>query len=278
MVDIVHSIQECPREFVALFPKHLHTPRGIKLLLVVIVGVDKDCRLKCDVDTLTIIHRFFSDHLPNGPSIPPQSVSFGFGWMNCDPFDATLVGGSQDHCLSIESYCPRRNRIALLYFCCKRPMLRNGGIILNETLLNCSIATFHFLPLIRHFHLVAEMDQVATSQHHLRSCALLPSCTTFLRLLRPILCFASKMFHLALESSQVLVVHWHGLEFSVLVKNWLCIVQRVHKLVLHPCRVARLLFVLVPLLFRNGVFKKPPHAAPKCLFSNNLPQSQIIPV
>jgi hypothetical protein len=131
---------------------------------------------------------------------------------------------------------------------------------------------------IRHFHLVVEMDQVATVQHHFRSCTLLPSCTTFLRLLRPILRFAAKMFHLALESSQLLVVHWHGLEFSVLVKNWLCIVQRVHKLVLHPCGVARLPFVLVSLLSRNGIFKKPPHAAPKHLFSNDLLQRQIIPV
>jgi hypothetical protein len=133
---------------VALLPKHLHTPRGIKLLLVVIVGVNKDRCLKYDVDTLTIIQRFISDHLPNGPSIPSQSVSFRFGWMKCNPFDAALVGGSQGHCLSIESYCPRRNQIALLCLCHKCPVLRNGGVILNETLLNCSIATFHFLPLI----------------------------------------------------------------------------------------------------------------------------------
>jgi hypothetical protein len=171
------------------------------------------------VDTLAIIQRFLSDHLPNGPSIPPQSVSFRFGWMNCDLFDAALVGGSQGHCLSIESYCPCRNRIALLYLCRKRLVLRNGGVILNETLLNCSIATFHFLPLIRHFHLIAEMDQVVTSQHHFRRCTLLPSCTTFLRLLRIILRFAAKCFHLVLESSQLLVVHWYGLEFPVLVKN-----------------------------------------------------------
>jgi hypothetical protein len=255
MVDIVHSIQECPRQFMALLPKLLHTPRGIKLLLVVIVGVNKDRRLKCDVDTLTIIQRFFSDHVPNGPSIPPQSVFFRFGWMNCDPFDVALVCGLQGHCLSIESYCPRRNRIALLCLCRKRPVLRNGGVILNEILLNCSVATFHFLPLIRHFHLVVEMDQVATLQHHFRSCTLLPSCTTFLRLLRPILRFAAKMFYLALENSQLLVVHWHGLEFPVLVKNWLCIVQRIHKLVLHPRGVARLLLILVPLLSRNGIFK-----------------------
>jgi hypothetical protein len=180
MVDIVHSIQECPHQFVALLPKHLHMPRGIKRLLVVIVGVDKDCCLKCDVDTLTIIQRFVSDHLPNGPSILPQSVFFRFGWMNCNPFDAALVGGSQCHCLSIELYCPRRNRIALLYLCRKRLVLWNGGVILNEILLNCSIATFHFLPLIQHFHLVVEMDQAATLQHHFRSCALLPNCTTFL--------------------------------------------------------------------------------------------------
>ena len=55
MVDIVYSIQECLRQFVAILPKHLHMPRGIKLLLVVIVEVDKDRRLKYDVDTLTII-------------------------------------------------------------------------------------------------------------------------------------------------------------------------------------------------------------------------------
>jgi hypothetical protein len=274
MVDIVHSIQECPYQFVALLPKYLHTPRGIKLLLVVIVGVNKDHRLKCDVDTLTIIQRFLSDHLPNGPSIPPQSVSFRFGWMNCDPFDATLVCGSQGHCLSIEAYCLRRNRIALLCLCRKRLVLRNGGVILNEILLNCSIATFHFLPLIRHFHLVVEMDQVATSQHHFHSCTLLPSCTTFLRLLRPILRFAAKMFHLALESSQLLVVHRHGLEFHVFVKNWLCVVQRVHKLVLHPCGVARLPFVLVPLLSRNGIFKKPLHAPLNASFPTTSPNAK----
>jgi hypothetical protein len=158
MVDIVHSIQECPHQFVVLLPKHLHTLRDIKLLLVVIVGVNKDRRLKCDVDTLSIIQRFISDHLPNGPSIPPQSVSFRFGWMNCNPFEAALVGGSQGHCLSVESYCPCRNRIALLCLCRKCPVLRNGNVILNETVLNCSIATFHFLPLIRHFYLVVEMD------------------------------------------------------------------------------------------------------------------------
>jgi hypothetical protein len=126
-------------------------PRGIKLLLVVIVGVDKDRCLKCDVDTLTIIQHFLSDHVPNGPSIPPQSVSFRFGWMNCNPFDAAFVGGSQGHCLSIELYYLHHNRIALLCLCRKRLVLWNGGVILNETLLNCSIATFHFLPLIRHF-------------------------------------------------------------------------------------------------------------------------------
>jgi hypothetical protein len=202
MVDIVHGVQECPRQFVAVLPEHLHTPRDIKLLLVLIVGVDKDRRLKCDVDTLAIIQRFISDHLPNGPSIPPQSVSFRFGWMNCDPFDAALMGGSQGRCLSVELYSLCGNQIALLYLCRKHPMLRNGGVILNETLLNCSIATFHFLPLIRHFHLVVEMDQVATSQHHFRRCAMLPSCTTFLRLLRPILRFAAKNFDLDLKSSQ----------------------------------------------------------------------------
>jgi hypothetical protein len=178
--------------------------------------------LKCDGDTLTIIQRFLSDHLPNGPSILPQSVSFRFGWMNCNPFDAALVGGSQGHCLSIESYCPRRNRIALLCLCRKRPVLQNGGVILNETLLNCSIATFHFLPLIRHFHFVVEMDQVATSQHHFRSCTLLPSCTTFLRLLGPILRYVAKMFHLVPESSQLLVVHWHRLKFLVPINRVVC--------------------------------------------------------
>jgi hypothetical protein len=148
MVDVVHSIQECPHQFVALLPKHLHTPRGIKLFLVVIVGVNKDRRLKCDVDTLVIILRFISHHLTNGPSILPQSVSFRFGWMNCDPFDAALVGGSQGHCLSIESYSLYHRRIALLCLCHKCLVLRNGGVILNEILLNCSIATFLFLPLI----------------------------------------------------------------------------------------------------------------------------------
>jgi hypothetical protein len=278
MVDVVYSIQECPCQFVAFLSKHLHTHRGIKLLLVVIVGVNKDCPLKYDVDTLAIIQRFISHHLPNGPSIPPQSVSFRFGWMNCDPFDAALVGASQGHCLSVEPYSLRRKRITLLCLCHKCPGLRNGEIILNETLLNCSIATFHFLPLIRHFHLIAEMDQVATSQHHFRRCALLPMYTTFLRLLRPIFCFAAKNFYLVPESSQLIVVHWHCLEIDVPVKNWLCVVHCVHKLVLHPFGIAKLPFVLVPLVSRNGFFKKPPHAAQKRLFSNDLPQSQITPV
>jgi hypothetical protein len=141
--------------------------------------------------------------------------------MNCDPFDAALVGGSQGHCLNIESYCPHCNQIALLYLCCKRPVLRNGGVILNETLLNCSIATFYLLPLIRHFHLVAEMDQVATSQHHFHSYTLLPSCTTFLRLLGPILRYVGKIIHLVSESSQLLVVNWHRLKFPIPIKNWL---------------------------------------------------------
>ena len=144
-------------------PKHLHTPRGIQLLLIVIVGIDKDCCLKCDVDTLTIIQHFIFDHLLNGPSVPPQSVSFQFDWMNCHPFDVALVGRSQGHCLSIEPYYLYRNCIAFLCLSCKCPVFRNGGIILNETLLNCPIATFHFLSLIRHFHLVAKLDQVATS-------------------------------------------------------------------------------------------------------------------
>jgi hypothetical protein len=65
------------------------------------------------------------------------------------------------------------------------------------------------------------MDQVATSQHHFRSCTLLPSCTTFLRLFGPILRYVAKMFHLGPENSQLLIVHWHRLKFDVLVKNWL---------------------------------------------------------
>jgi hypothetical protein len=158
MVDVVHSIQECPRQFVALLSKHLHTPLGIKLLLVVIVGVNKERCLKCDVDTLTIILCFISHHLPNGPSIPPRSVSFRFGWMNYDPFDATLVGRSQGHCFNVEPYSLRRRRIAFLCLCRKRPVLQNGGVILNETLLNCFVATFLSLPLIRHFHFLVEMD------------------------------------------------------------------------------------------------------------------------
>jgi hypothetical protein len=148
MVDIVHSIQEYPCQFVALLPKHLYTPRGIKLLLVVIVGVDKERCLKCDVDTLAIKLRLISHHLLNGPSIPPQTISFQFGWMNCDPFDAALMGRSQGHRLCIKPYFLRCKYIALLYLCCKCPILRNGGIILNIILLNCSVATFLLLPLI----------------------------------------------------------------------------------------------------------------------------------
>jgi hypothetical protein len=94
----------------AFLPKHLHTPRGIMLLLVVIVGVDKERCLKCDVDTLAIILRFISHHLPNGPSISLQSVSFRFGWMNYDPFDAALVGARPSpQCWTIlyvpQAYC-----------------------------------------------------------------------------------------------------------------------------------------------------------------------------
>jgi hypothetical protein len=212
----------------ALLPKHLHTPRGIKLLLVVIVGVDKECCLKCDVDTLAIILLFITDHLPNGPSIPPQSVSFRFGWMNCDPFDAVLVGRSQGHHFNIEPYSLRRRRIILLCLCRKRSVLQNCGVIFNKTLLNCSLATFLPLSLIRHFYLVVEMDQVATSQQCFRRCALLPMCTTFLRLLRPILCFVAKIIYFVSESSQFFLAHWHLLEFHVLVKNRRCIVQHVY--------------------------------------------------
>ena len=145
-MDIVHSIQERPCQFVALLLKHLHTHRGLKLLLLIIVGIDKERHLKYDVDTLTIIQRFISDHLLNGPSIPPQSVSFIFGWMNCDPFNTALLGRSQGHCLSVEPYCQCHSRIALLYLCCNRLVPRNGGLIFNETLLNCSIALFIFFP------------------------------------------------------------------------------------------------------------------------------------
>jgi hypothetical protein len=201
MVDVVHNIKECPRQFVALLPKHLHTPRGINLLLVVIVGINKDRCLKSDVDTLAIILCFISHHLPNGPSIPPQSVYFRFNWMNYNPFDVALVGGSQGHRLNIEPYSLRRKRIALLYLYCKCPMLWNGRVILNEILLNCFVATFFSLPLILHFHLLVEMDQVPTSQQHFHRCALLPMCTIFLRLLRPILRYVAKILYFVLESS-----------------------------------------------------------------------------
>jgi hypothetical protein len=129
MVDIVHSIQECPHQFVALLPKHLHTPRGIKLILVVISGVDQDHCLKCDVDTLAIKPLLIFHHLPNGSSIPPQIVSFRFDWINCDPFDAALVGRLQGHRLGVELYFLRRWYIALLCLCCKCQVLGNGGII-----------------------------------------------------------------------------------------------------------------------------------------------------
>src|SRR5450759_4258617 len=104
MVDIVHSIHERPRQFVALLSKYLHTVCGLQLLLVVILGKGNERRMKCGLDILTIKGRFVFEHLPNGPSIPPQRVSFIFLRMNCDPFDAALVGRSQGHCLSVESY------------------------------------------------------------------------------------------------------------------------------------------------------------------------------
>jgi hypothetical protein len=262
---------------VALLPKHLHTPRGIKLILVVINGVDKDRHLKCDVHTLAIIQRFIYDHLLNGPSILPQSESFRFGWMNCDPFDAALIGGSQGHRLNVEKYSLRRRRIPLLCLCRKRLVLLNGSVILNEILLNCSLATFLFLPLIRHFHLVVEMDQAATLQHQFRRCALLPMYTTFLRLLRPILHYVenlSTLFWKAANSSLFIGTVWSFLYLS----RTGYVVQRVLKLVLHPFGVAKLPFVLIPLVSRNGIFKKPPHMAQKRLFSNSLLQSQKISV
>ena len=210
MVDIIHSIKECPHQFVALLPKYLHKPCSIKLLLVVIIGVNKECCLKCDVDTLVIIKRFISHHLSNGPSILLQSVSFRFGWMNCNPFDAALVGGSQGHRLNVEPYSLCCKQIALLCLCRKRSIFWNGKVILNETLLNCFVATFlSLLPLIQYFHLVVEMDQVATSQHNFRRCALLPMCSTFLRHLRPILRFVAKIICFVPESSEFFLVHWH---------------------------------------------------------------------
>ena len=148
MVDVIHSIQECPCQFVALLPKHFHKLGGIKLFLVVIIGVDKECCLKYDVDTLVIKLCLISHHLLNGPSILLQTISFRFGWMNCNPFAATLVRGSQGHFLCVESYFLLHRHITLLYLCHKRLVLWNGGVTLNETLLNCSIATLISLPLI----------------------------------------------------------------------------------------------------------------------------------
>jgi hypothetical protein len=130
--------------------------------LVNISRLNQDHCLKYDVDILVIKLLFISHHLPNDSPIPPESVSFRFGWMNYETFDTALVSGPQGHCLGVEPYFPHHYYITLLSLRCKFPMFGNGGVTLDEALLNFSVATKFWLPHICHFHTLVEIDQVTT--------------------------------------------------------------------------------------------------------------------
>jgi hypothetical protein len=56
-------------------------------------------------------------------------------------------------------------------------MLGNGGASFHTVLPNISIATAINLLHINHFHVLLEVDQVATLEHHLYWSALLPMCS-----------------------------------------------------------------------------------------------------
>jgi hypothetical protein len=99
-VDIVYSIQQCPSQFVALLLKQLNKPHQFKHVMIFIPGVCFDHLAKYDVNILTI------QQLSNGSPIPLESVSFRFGWMNCNPLDATVMWRSQSHGLGIEPHLP----------------------------------------------------------------------------------------------------------------------------------------------------------------------------
>jgi hypothetical protein len=105
-VDIVYSIQQCPSQFVALLLKQLNKPHQFKHVMIFIPGVCFDHLAKYDVNILTIELPLIIQHLSNGSPIPLESVSFRFGWMNCNPLDATVMWRSQSHGLGIEPHLP----------------------------------------------------------------------------------------------------------------------------------------------------------------------------
>jgi hypothetical protein len=117
-------------------------------LLIIIIEICQDHCSKCNVNIVTIEPPLIVQHLSNGFSIPPKSISFKFGWMNCNPFNATLVCGTQGHSLGIELHFLHCFRVTLLCLCSKFSMPRNGRVILDEALLNFSVATTLWLPYI----------------------------------------------------------------------------------------------------------------------------------
>jgi hypothetical protein len=174
MVDIVHSIQQCLSQFVVLLSKQFHTSCHFNHLLVIIIGVCQDHYSKCDVNILVIELPLRIQYLPNGSPIPPKSVSFRFGWMNCNPFDIAIVCGLQGHSLGIEPHFLQYFCLILLNLCNKFLMPGNGRVTFDGALPNISVATTLWLPQVHHFYSLPKVDQVATLQHHFCWSALLP--------------------------------------------------------------------------------------------------------
>jgi hypothetical protein len=87
----------------------------------------------------------------------------------------------QPSCVNCKAIALALNRIfcrfcvTLLCLCSKFPMLWNGGITLDEALLNISVTTTFWLSHIYQFHVLLEVYQVAASQQLFCLRALLPT-------------------------------------------------------------------------------------------------------
>jgi hypothetical protein len=131
-------------------------------LLVIIIGVCQDHLMKCDVNIFKIESALHVQHLPSGSSISPESVSFRFRWMNCNSLDVVVVCRLQGHSLGIELHFLHCFILTLPYFCSKFQMPGNGRVTLDAALSNISVATTFWLLQVYHFHILPEVDQVAT--------------------------------------------------------------------------------------------------------------------
>jgi hypothetical protein len=96
--------------------------------------------------------------------------------MNCNPLDATIVHGLQGHSFSIEPHFLHYFHLTLLSLCNKFLMPENGGVTLDTALPNIFVATTLWLFQVHHFHVLPEIDQVATLQYYFCWSALLPMC------------------------------------------------------------------------------------------------------